>query len=223
MRQAIPIAAGLLIVVVTGVAHGIWTNRWGFSNEPGASAARLQGIPLTVGKGGEPWVTWKAGKPENIDPQQKEIGDIEGDQVIEYTNQRTGTVVRVVVVCGSAGPISVHSPDVCYQGSGYKRIQPSGRQPIEGGAQPAEFEAATFTRSEQGVPVFLRIFWAWGADGRWSAPENPRWTYRHRPALFKLYAVRRLSRADEPLATDPCADLLRVLLPELDKQLFPAS
>ena len=42
-------AAAAAALVVVGLVHGYWTDRWTTSADTAAAAARLQDIPLNVG------------------------------------------------------------------------------------------------------------------------------------------------------------------------------
>jgi hypothetical protein len=43
------------------------------------------------------------------------------------------------------------------------------------------------------------------------------------PALYKLYLLREMTRADAGTADDPCREFLSELLPELRRTLFPPA
>ena len=49
-----------------------------------------------------------------------EIGQIDGYLSRTYTNQGTGATVSLLIVGGKPGPISVHTPDICFSGAGYE-------------------------------------------------------------------------------------------------------
>jgi len=63
--------------------------------------------------------------------------------------------------------------------------------------------------------VQLRIFWTWFGDGAWQAPDNPRITFAHLPALYKLYVIHELPSRQGRLEQDPSLGLLQQLLPAL--------
>src|SRR5262249_13107173 len=47
MKRYLPLTAAAL-VLFSGVVHGLWTDRWAISDEPGASAAKLDDVPMTI-------------------------------------------------------------------------------------------------------------------------------------------------------------------------------
>src|SRR5262249_40202823 len=131
-----------------------------------------------------------------------------------------GHSVAVFLGCGRPGPLSVHTPDVCYPGAGYELAGTPIKCRIDA-APPADFWAAKFEQEGVAVPGGLRIFWAWSPGTNWQAPENPRLSFARFPILYKLYAIREAAPGAGRLDDDPATELLRQLLPELGKVLFP--
>jgi hypothetical protein len=214
MLRTLPILLGLALILAAGVAHGLWTHRWVASDEPAASAAKLANIAKTLGD-------WE-GHDTALDPQQQRLAQVAGSLVRYYRHCRTGHEVSVLLVCGLPGPISVHPPDVCYGGAGFALAAPPEKYVVRSttGGELGEFKTASFGKQEQAVPEFLRIFWAWSADGTWAAPDDARLVFASYPALYKLYVIRKLPKDDGLVNDDHALELLRLLLPELRKALF---
>ena len=55
---------------------------------------------------------------------------------------------------------------------------------------------------------------------RLETSNHPRLAFARYDGLYKLYVIRRIPPAVDSLAEDPCTELLRLLLPELDRVLF---
>src|SRR5262249_3307878 len=138
---------------------------------------------------------------------------------------RNGAEVTVFMICGRPGPVSVHTPDICYGGLGFHVVGSQNRYPIEGsGAMPpADFIWAHFEKPVALSPVHLRIYWTWKAGPGWQAPKDPRLTFGGAPALYKLYITCRPAPGSEKSDEDPCRDFMRDFLPEVEKVLSPAS
>jgi hypothetical protein len=135
-----------------------------------------------------------------------------------YVHRRTGQAVDLLLVCGRAGPTSVHTPDVCYRGSGYDEVGEATRYAAPGGGA---FWVRRFQKPGP-APAPLRVIYGWNATGAWEAPDSPRTAFAGRAALYKLYVIREMARTDEPLEEDPAVDFLRAALPPLGAALFPA-
>jgi hypothetical protein len=220
MPRIVSVAVALLLILATGFVHGTWTGRWSVSRELEEAAARLDQAPGDIGD-------WKA-TPDSIDAETLALAGAVGSWVRTYRHAGSKEVLTVILLCGRAGPMSVHRPEHCYRGAGYDVVSPTTQTSLEtlfgpaggpGGAAPAEFRTAVFSKPGPDGPSSLRILWSWYTGRAWQAPDSPRLTFARLPALYKLYVIRPLDRPPERLEEDPAVDFLRQLLPELDKAL----
>src|SRR5690348_2531079 len=111
MGRTIAQLVALAVVVASGVAHGLWTGRWGQPHQLEPAVARLGRVPAAVGD-------WE-GRELPLNRQTLAVAEVAGHVSRRYQNSRTGESVLMLLVCGRPGPISVHTPDVCYEGAGY--------------------------------------------------------------------------------------------------------
>jgi hypothetical protein len=212
MTRAAPLLTVFAVVVASGVIPGAWSNRWTSSAALERSAARLADLPLTLGD-------WD-GQEDKLDDGQVAAAEVAGHLLRRYVNRRTGDVVSVLVLCGRPGPVSLHTPEVCYRGAGYDQVGARVKQPVPGPG--GECWACRFQKPAAPTPENLRVFYTWNGGGPWEAPDNPRLHFARRPALYKLYVIRPMLREDEPAAEDPALGLLRTLLPASRAVFFPA-
>jgi hypothetical protein len=214
MTRFLPIAAAWTLVLGAGIVHGLWTQRWRPSQEVEAAVARIDHVPMELGD-------WK-GEGAELDPEAVAQARVSGCWMRRYTQQSTGAKVSVLLMCGRAGPLSVHTPEWCYGGAGFAMAGPAVKHRVraEGDSRSAEFWTARFTKARSALPEHLRIFWAWNAEGDWKSPQWPRLEFGRCPVLFKMYVMRNLADVHESLDTDPCVALLGRLLPELERSLF---
>jgi hypothetical protein len=215
MLRPFLLAATLAALLGDVCLYGLWTNRWKNTRELEAAVARLSAVPREVG-------SWR-GQDLALTARELQEAEIAGYLHRRYEDRRTKAAVTVLLVCGRAGPLSVHTPDICYRGSGYQGgacvhssvdVGRPGNVPL--------FWAATF-RKPQATAAALRIYWSWNARDRWEAPANPRLAFAGRPALYKLYLVRPMTSNNEQLEDDACKDFLRLFLPLLERSLFPGA
>jgi hypothetical protein len=202
---------GLAVVVLTGLVHGFWTGRWQPSRELAEAATRLERVPLQFGE-------WQ-GRPQEVDVEPYARAGAAGYWLRRYVHRRSGRAVSVILMCGRAGPMAVHTPDVCYRGAGYEVLAEPVR--LTGPDNTTEWRTLR-VRQPAATPVDLRVFWAWSVDGTWRAPDNPRLFFRGAPALYKLYLLREAAPSEGGPDEEPCLELARELLPELRRALFPA-
>lgn len=212
MKRVLPIAAGLAVIVSAGIAQGVWTNRWSRSRDLDQAIARLDRVAARVGG-------WE-GHDLELDAGELEAAGIEGHVARRYVSRSDGSAVTVLLVAGRPGPISVHTPEICYAGAGYKpEAAPARYAPPSGLPRPVEFWMGRFREGRSAAPMRLRILWAWGSQGSWGAPDQPRLAYAPRRSLYKLYVISESAPGDD--RPDAAADsFVHDLMPELQRALF---
>jgi hypothetical protein len=217
MWRILPVPMMFPLVLAYGVAEGLWSDRWQQSQELEQSPQRLASLPATIG-------SWK-GTDMELDPRVVRQAELRGHLLRRYVQPRTGEIVTVLAVCGRPGPVSVHTPEVCYGGAGFAPATPKAhfRLEAETSTLPADFWSERYQKVGAAIPEQLQIYYAWNAGKGWVAVDNPRFHFPAARALYKIYVVRTLPRIDEPAEKDPIPDFLRLLLPELDRCLFQTS
>jgi hypothetical protein len=215
MLRRLCLPAALAVIVVSGLAHGLAVDRWGASADRRLAAARLAAIPSVIG-------AW-TGESLSLPDRQVAASGIDAYVLRRYVHQHRGEQVTVLVVSGKAGPVALHTPDVCWEAQGYRQTDAAEVQELPGadGAPPDELRVGTFTKAGLALADQMRIAWAWTADGRWQVPESPRMVFRNEGALYKLYVMRAAPRVEGPFDKDPANAFLKLLLPELRHCLFP--
>jgi hypothetical protein len=209
-KKALYCGAGMVTVLLAGLVHGRWTGRWEQSSALDEAVATLQRVPEKLGE-------WK-GQPITLDPNQMHRAGAVGHVTRRYEDQVHKNVVTMLLMCGRSGPMSVHTPEVCYGGAGYEMLGEPVECKIELGpsAAPARLWTAVLRKEGAAVPTHLRIFWGWRVPGlAWVAPSSPRGAFPRLPALYKLYVIREMASPDEPLDDDPAVAFIQRLLPEL--------
>ncbi|MCI0702588.1 MAG: EpsI family protein [Planctomycetia bacterium] len=208
----------VIVIAVAGLAaaavvEGVRSNRWGTSEDVRVAAAKLDGVPRSFGD----WT----GTDVPIEPKVLRIAEAAGHVSRTYTNRKTGAQVSVLLLCGPAGPIAAHTPEVCYAGNGFSMSGNPTRKTV---ALPnngsATYWSVLFERQTPPSDP-LRVCWMWGVDGDWQASTNPRGEFALQAALYKLYVVQTERPVDTTRgpAPDPIHDFLVDFLPEVNKAL----
>jgi hypothetical protein len=211
MLRVTLIAAAAVVLLASGAVHGLWTDRWTIDPKDTKEAAeRLGQLPSDLAK-------WEGKEIEmNTDPR---LG-LAGVLARRYVDRESGKVVTIYLACGRPGPVSTHTPDVCYEADGFKGEPPTRvTLPADGTAAP-EFWTARFTRQRPDGQTTLRIYWAWHAADGWKAADNPRVAFASEAVLHKLYVIRELVNPNDPAEGDACTEFMRELLPVLEQKLF---
>ncbi len=231
MKRGIPILVAIAVVILSGLVHGRVADRWEQSAELSEALARVAKVPLDLG----PW----KGHERPCDPEMYARAGAGAYWMREYTHPGKRATVAVALLCGRAGRMATHTPDLCYQGAGYEMTGDPVHETIKFGAdkasavqrdaiqqdaiqQRAEFWTGRFVK-RQAHALELRLWWAWNDGVGWQAPEHPRWAFRGKPYLYKLYVIvedAALRPEDEPMP-----QFLQRLLPSLHSALreLPAN
>ena len=214
-RNLLPLVVALLVLLFTGLVHGLWTGRWHTDTDLLAAAASVHEVPLTIGD-------WQ-GRAEAADEESFQQAGAAGYWIRRY--QRDREVMTVILMCGRAGRLSVHTPRDCYGGAGFEMVGTPTRQVVQDSdsGENGEFWTARFRKPEAGGGGQLRIYWGWKSTGSWQAPDQSRWAFRGKAFLYKLYLIREATEDSAGLDAD--RSFLLQMLPTLKKYLFspPAS
>jgi uncharacterized protein DUF3485 len=216
MRRVLLPALALLLIVGTGVVHGMRTDRWKANPAVTEAVARLGALPERIGD-------WQG---EDVPLAGREPPGVAAHVCRRFTHARTGDAITLFLVCGRPGPVAIHTPDVCYGASGYT-ISPPTRYapPASDGGEAAQFWTADMVRTTSADRSRMRIFWAWncGHDG-WQAADKPRVHFASESVLFKMYLLRELTGAgDSSLDRDPAVEFMQALVPTTAPLLFPTN
>lgn len=148
-----------------------------------AAVARLDRIPSAIG-------SWTSRDLE-LSQREIDVAGIRGYIRREFHSDKSGYTVFLTVLCGNAGPMSVHPPTACFQGVGYKLASGPVVTTLRSDESKDvhEFNKSAFRQQDASVPEVVRVFWAWSSSGIWQAPSNPRFAFRGDSWLYKIYVT----------------------------------
>jgi hypothetical protein len=188
--------AAIGLTAVSGMVHGRLSGRWGRPPESLALAQRLKQFPDDVGN-------WKVRNSYDMPQEVVDILECVGYVDRRYVNQETGAAVAVAVMLGPAGPISVHTPEVCYSSREFNATSPREVAEIRDSADGrTDFWTMSF-ESTRVDKTLLRVYYAWSTDGCWEATEHPRFAYAGQPFLFKIQLAAELPAGSDLKQTTP--------------------
>lgn len=206
-------AAGSLLIV-SGVAHALRTDRWFVADELVSAAQKLDAVPNEFGD-------WKSEEVER-DAEMLEAAEARGCYSRRFSNSKTGELLHVLILCGRPGPIAVHTPDVCFVASGQTLVaRQSHMIQSDSADRLGEFYVGDFSRTVDGVPYQMRTFWAWSADGDWKIADNTRLEFATYPFLYKMYVSHTVPVRSEFDETDAALEFMKEFLPHVHQTLFP--
>ena len=207
MKRYLPAVVAVVVVLAAGVVHGFFTDRWAQTADQERAAAALERLPLSVGD-------WEG---KLLDTKVTNQG-LSGQVYARYVNTRNPSeIVTIALVCGRPARVSIHTPDVCYNASGYtvgkKSVEKLKNSPVPFECFVAEATKVNATKKES-----LRLIWSWLDGEKWGVAENPRLSFAGKSVVFKFYAFRETTTPTE-LDHDPACDFLRLFLPALQETL----
>ena len=95
MQRYLAAACAAILVVLCGMVHGFWTDRWTTSLPPAQAAERLGRVSLEVGDWAGQTLPSKS-RPEGI----------AGQLYRRYINRVNGTKITVALFTGLPGPVN---------------------------------------------------------------------------------------------------------------------
>jgi hypothetical protein len=140
-----------------------------------------------------------------------------------YEHQQTGDVVNVAVLLGPPGPISVHTPEVCYSSREFTPDGDRRRTPVtdQAGMEHTLWQLPLKTNDFDASS--LRVFYGWTTGSKWGAPEYPRYLFGSLPHLYKLQVAVTDHPASKAINFDAGKDFLECFLPQLQPQMVEAG
>jgi hypothetical protein len=199
-----------IIVVLTlasGVMQGKLSNRWGVSDHQRLAGDKLASFPETFGD-------WVMKASHRLDQDAVDQLEPYGYFQREYVNRTSGAAVYVTALLGPAGPISVHTPEVCYAGRDHRQIGERQRITIPG-HDGDDFLWKTSFRLHGVDAQEQNIYYAWSVGGHWIAPDSPRLSFAAKPYLYKIQLSTSVRKGDGDSTSDPAPGFAAELFPAL--------
>jgi len=205
--------AAAVLVCGTTFLHGRMTERWTGRNVTGElqrAAEQLERhFPASVGE-------WQVAEELESSPEELKRAGAVGHVSRAYVNTKSKARLSAFVVCATPHDASGHTPDRCYPGAGFEIAEAEHRLtiPIADG-RTAEVFSGTFRKSGQ----TLRVFWTYGVDGRWVAPQLARIELASAAAVYKLYVIIDETPLPAGVGSKVCTEFMSVLLADFDAAL----
>jgi hypothetical protein len=194
------------ITLTAAILHGRWTNRWSPPEALSEAGQVLERLPGNFGP-------WQLVKTEELSPNVRGILECRDYRQAYYQNHETGEQLLLTLLLGSPGPMSVHTPEVCYTSIDSQAIAPRQRIELPTSGSPDAVWMVQFRELHEAQSGITRVYYAWSDGAGWSADEEPRVTFGGRPFLFKVQVCVRLPEGAEADTHDPARAFFPVFLP----------
>ncbi len=207
----------LVSTVAAGLLHGRLTNSWKQSPTSRVARERLAAaLPQDFGN-------WRFDHEAEFPPAVLEILEQPAYFSRVYQHVQTGDTVTVVVIVGQPGPVSVHTPEICYSSRDYT---------VAGDRQKQEIVAADGRRHElwklsldanQADALPLEVMYGWTTGTAWEATDRPRYAFGGLSHLYKLQLAAVAPPRRREGDFNPVQDFLTGFLSQLQPQLVESS
>lgn len=203
------------LTLASGAIQGRMSNRWGVPPDMAAAGKKLEKFPRQFGK-------WELQSTEKMSNDVLAVLECSGYFVRDYRNEETGQSVMVAVLVGPSGPISLHTPEICYSSRDYTLQGKSQRVSIPSGGNKDEFWAATF-RTNNLEADMLSVYYGWSTGRNWTADDDPRFAFAASPFLYKIQLASPLPPGSDAEDRTICRQFLSDFLPVLRRHLVDSS
>jgi len=207
----------LAATLASGWLHGTLANRWGQGDTLALAAAKLgSDLPPRLG----PWRLAKA-LPVESDVRQS----LQCAAALHgiYTNDQSGDSVIIAVLAGPSGPISVHTPEICYSAADYELA--GQRQPWTVKDKQSQTHGlwTIHANSKHATRSNLQVVYGWSTGGPWQAVRSPRFALAGFPVVYKLQLAGPAGNDQRDVALNPSHDFLVRFLAEIQPRLITQS
>jgi hypothetical protein len=199
-----------------GVLHGRMSGRWGLVATGQTAADEMSAaLPVEVGN-------WRLRHEDQLSPEVVKVLQCPAHISRVYENQQTGDVATVAVLLGPPGPISVHTPEICYSSrdftiSGDRRAV---KITTPDGTSHSMWELPLKTNSVHANS--LRVLYGWSSGSHWAAANYPRFWYGSLTHLYKLQVAVTAARPNGSNEFDAGRDFLEGFIVQLQPRLVKA-
>jgi len=220
MKYVTFIACSVLLVVGTiaaGVVHGRMTNSWKLSPTSGIAGKRLKAVlPEDFGN-------WRFERQTEFAPDVLKILENPVCFSRTYRHAQTGDAVTVAVIVGQPGPVSVHTPEICYSSRDYTIAGDRTKYEIVAadGHTHTFWKLALNANKNEAMP--LEVIYGWTTGTQWEATERPRYAFGGLSHLYKLQLAAAVPDGRSNTDFDPLQDFLTGFLSQLQPKLVESS
>jgi hypothetical protein len=208
-NQILALALAIGITLTTAILYGRWTHSWNTAAaEPAATV--FQNLPHEIGP-------WKLEESLEIKPSALEILQCNHYSQGWYRNGDTGERAMLTLLLGPPGPMSVHTPEICYSAVDFIPVAERQRVKVRPGVEDDTAWMVQFNSAHDLQAGITRVYYAWSDGTHWTAAEEPRVTFGGQPFLFKVQILTQLPTNAVSAVEDSARSIFRDFLPEFAK------
>lgn len=203
--------------MASGLFVGRAAGRWGAGTSTTTAQELLtRNLPEKAGN-------WHKADEQVLEPDVLKMLQCEAYIARVYEHIQTGDRVTVAVLLGPAGPISVHTPEICYSSRDFTVSKTRTKTAIEDSSGKSHEFWEVLLKSHTSEMSSQRVLYAWSTGGPWDATASPRFAYAGAPYLYKIQLAAGSRRTTVTGDFDPSKDFLRTFLTQCQSHMVETS
>ena len=217
-----PLFLGIIVIFVITVGIALYSGKlWGrWGAFPGLEVARetMKNLPMEIGD-------WQAEKENELDSASITMLRIQDSYIFRsYRNTSTQSVVRLTMMVGHTGKITVHTPEVCFGGKDYEKEAVRSSVPItvrlpSGDKEVLDtFWMVNFVGRSLDTNNRISFYYAVSLGDVWNAVENPRIAFVKYRYVYKIQVEAYSGAGDDE---DNVKKFLVECLPTIHEHMRP--
>jgi hypothetical protein len=188
---ASPLWWGIISCTILAISGGSRTWRdWKYETFAEANAKcpfPLEELPRELG-------TWRAvGSDTQLPDEIARLAGSSAHVMRQYQDDKTGAMVKVLVLYGVANSVFAHRPEICFTGAGFQaKGQPEdGSLKVQGSSDPVGYRMAYFTKTSGAIEQEVEVCHTFLHHKDWLPYLDSRWKlFRQYPAMCKIQIER---------------------------------
>lgn len=219
MKHLIPVLSLVVLLIATvgaGVLHGRLSGRWGVEATAQSAAEELASdFPKAFGN-------WQQVTENPLGDEVVKVLQCPAYISRTFRHEQTGDRATVAVLLGPPGPISVHTPEICYSSREYtisgarRKVTVKSTEGVEQAFWELPLKANDVHAAES------RVLYGWSNGRIWEAANWPRFSYGGLSHLYKLQVSIVTNSTTKPAEFDAGRDFLEAFLGQLQSRLVEA-
>ena len=181
MNRRIIIAVAVTLTLALGLGHRAIT-AGGLRHGLSISQEQIDGLPDDL-------AAWSLVERAAVDERAIDLLECHSHASLTYKNAVTGADIVVTVLSGASGPLTAHTPEVCYSSQAY--LIQSQTEPLElklNDGSICHFRVVDLTpRGDNHKP--LTVIYGWHDGEGWRSPSWSRVVYAGTKSLVKIQAA----------------------------------
>jgi hypothetical protein len=203
----------LASTVAAGIFHRRMTNSWQTSPAARVAAERLKAMPVAD------FGNWRLDRQTEFTPDVLAILEQPAYLSRVYQHVQTGDTVTVVVLVGQPGPVSVHTPEICYSSRDYTLAGNRTRREVVA-ADGHKHQLWNLSLDPNQADQFpLEVVYGWTTGTAWEPADRPRYEFGGLSHLYKIQLAALTQERRGNSDFDPVQDFLTGFLAQLQPRL----